>query len=67
MGVFTMRSILDYDRASMRITNLEHLPRGIGARLLLVIDSPYAGEYVAVRWLRKMPTTTRRLHHVLRV
>lgn len=61
-----MRSILDYDREKMKIRNVELLPRWLGCKLLLVVESPYAGEYVAKRWLRKMPQTTARCEHVVR-
>jgi hypothetical protein len=62
-----MRSIIDYDRESIKIANLEALPRGLGCSMLLVIESPYPGEYVAKRWLRKMPRTTARGEHVIRL
>jgi hypothetical protein len=62
-----MRSILDYDRNAMTLTNLDQLPKGKGCSLLLVIESPFAGEYAAIRWLRKMPKTTARCYHVLRI
>lgn len=62
-----MRSILDYCRESMTIRNLESLPRGLGASLLLVIESPYPGEYVAKRWLRTMPNNTAKCEHVIRL
>lgn len=61
-----MRSIIDYDPASVKIKNLESLPRGLNCPFLLVIESPYYGEYVAKRWLRKMPATTKQLEHVIR-
>lgn len=61
-----MRSILDYDRERTKISNTESLPRCLGCRLLLVIESPYADEYVAKRWLRKMPATTAKGEHVIR-
>jgi hypothetical protein len=61
-----MRSIIDYDRDTVRITNMEAMPRGLGCKLLLVIESPYYGEYIAKRWLRKMPTNTARCEHVIR-
>lgn len=49
-----MRNIIDYCR-EITITNTEQLPRGLGAKLLLAVKSPYDNEYVAERWLRKMP------------
>jgi hypothetical protein len=61
-----VRTIIDYDRETITIRNLDALPRGLGASLLLVVESPYAGEYVAKRWLRKMPATTERCHAVIR-
>lgn len=62
-----MRSVIDYCRESMTVTNIDQLPRGLGCSLLLVIESPYPNEYVAKRWLRKMPATTKRCEHVLRI
>ncbi len=62
-----MRQIVDYDRETMTITNLDQLPGGLGCKLLLVINSPYFGEYVAKRWLRKMPLSTRRGESVVRL
>ena len=61
-----MRSIVDFDRDGMKIANTDQLPRGTGCKLLLVIDSPYLGEYVAKRWLRKMPANTARGETVVR-
>lgn len=61
-----MRSIIDYCKDRDTITNLDALPRGLGCKLLLVIDSPYDYEYVAKRWLHKMPATTGRCEHVIR-
>jgi hypothetical protein len=52
-----MRTIID-NCPEIKITNTAQLPRGLGARLLLAVKSPYEGEYVAERWLRKMPETT---------
>lgn len=63
----TKRNIVDYDRETMTITNLDYLRGGLGCRLLLVIDSPFADEYIAKRWLRKMPTSTARGETILRV
>ena len=62
-----MKNIIDYERDNMTIKNLNQLPRGLGAKLLLVIDSPYPGEYIAKRWLRKMPTSTARGESILRL
>lgn len=61
-----MRSIIDYN-PDLKINNLEQLPKGLGCNLLLVIESPYPNEYVAVRWLRKMPEKTKRCHHIVRL
>ena len=62
-----MRSIVDYDRNTMTVTNLDQLTGGLGCNLLLVVDSPYEDEYVAIRWLRKMPKTTQQCEHIMRV
>ena len=61
-----MRSIIDYCN-DLKITNLDQLPKGLGCNLLLVIESPYPNQYVAVRWLRKMPSKTQRCYHVVRL
>jgi len=61
-----MRNIID-NHPELKITNLEQLPRAQGRNLLLVIESPFPGEYAAIRWLRKMPSTTARCHHVVRL
>lgn len=53
-----MRTIIDYDKDNMKITNLEQLPRGLGLRYLLCLESPYPATYIAERWLRKMPEST---------
>lgn len=62
-----MRNIIDYNPGVMTITNLDQLPKGLGCKLLLVINSPYPGEYVAKRWLRKMPATTRSTESIVRL
>ena len=61
-----MRNIVDYDRIAVTIRNLDALPRGLNAPLLLAIESPYRGEYVAKRWLRKMPANTAACEVVIR-
>lgn len=60
--------IIDYhkDRDNLKITNLGALPSGLGARYLLVIDSPYPNEYVARQWLRKLPKTVDRCQWIIR-
>lgn len=63
----TMRSIIDYNRETMTITNLDQLPKGLNRSLLLVTASPFANEYIAKRWLRKMPASTARNESVMRV
>lgn len=60
-----MRTIIDYS-PEVKITNLDAMPRGTGASYLLAIESPYAGEYAAKRWLRKMPATTKRPEVIIR-
>jgi len=62
-----VRRIIDYDREATKITNLDQLPSGLGLNLLLVIDSPYEGVYIAKRWLRKMPATTRQGEAIVRL
>jgi len=61
-----MRTIID-NSDEITIKNLEQLPNGLGCNLLLVIESPYVGEYAAKRWLRKMPKTTKRCEAVVRL
>ena len=46
--------MIDYS-PELTITNLDALPRGTGASYLLVIESPYANEYVAKAWKRVLP------------
>ena len=41
----------------LKITNLEHLAHGTGAKYLEVIRSHISGEYVAIQWRMKKPTT----------
>jgi hypothetical protein len=52
-----MPKIIDYC-PELKIHNTGILPRGSGAKFLLAIESIYLGEYVAKRWLRKMPVNT---------
>lgn len=58
-------SLIDYDPA-LKISNIESLPAGTGARYLLVVESPYYGEYIAKRWLRKLPASVSRIERVIR-
>lgn len=60
-----MRNIIDYF-PELKVTNMEQLPKAMGAKYLLVIESPYVGEYAAMRWMRKMPKTIKRCEHVVR-
>lgn len=60
------RKIVDYNKDTVKITNLGALPKGLGAQWLLAVESPYDGEYVAKRWLRKLPATTGRCEVVIR-
>lgn len=62
-----MVRIIDYNPAEVKITNTEQLPRGGGCPFLLVIESPYPGEYAAERWLRKLPATLPRCKAVVRL
>ena len=61
-----MRTIIDYDKNSVKVVNLAALPAGTGARYLLAIESPYPGEYVAKAWKRKMPASTGRGEVIIR-
>lgn len=58
-------SLIDYDPA-LKVTNIESLPSGTGARYLLVVESPYYGEYIAKRWLRKLPRSVSRIERIIR-
>lgn len=49
-----------YHTRDMRITNLDALPAGTGCPYLVVIESHRMSEYVARRWLRKMPSALKR-------
>lgn len=60
-----MRRIIDYHR-ELRITNLESLPAGTGARYLLAIESIYDGEFIAKQWKRVIPQTTKRGEVIIR-
>jgi hypothetical protein len=63
-----MATFVDYCPANPEIviTNLDQLPKRLGCKLLLAVESPYPGEYAAKRWLRKMPTATARCEVVIR-
>lgn len=54
-GYFTANPpiVIPFNR-TMRITNLDQLARGTGAKYLEVIESHLPGEYIAVRWRRKI-------------
>jgi hypothetical protein len=54
------RRIVDYNR-NIKILNTEQLPKGLGCKLLLCETPHYTEpeEYIANRWLRKMPENTR--------
>ena len=58
-------SLIDYD-PEIKITNIESLPSGTGARYLLVVESPYYGEYIAKKWLRKLPASVSRIERIIR-
>ena len=58
-------SLIDYD-PEIKITNIESLPSGTGARYLLVVESPYYGEYIAKKWLRKLPASVSRIERIVR-
>ena len=58
-------SLIDYDPA-LKVTNIESLPSGTGARYLLVVESPYCGEYIAKKWLRKLSASVSRIERIIR-
>ncbi len=62
------KSLIDYpkNKESITITNLDHLPHGAGCGYLLVIESPYPGEYIAEKWLRKLPQSCPNHKRVIR-
>jgi hypothetical protein len=47
--------IIDYT-PELKVANVQALPRGLGSPYLLVIMSPFPNEWIAKRWLRKLPT-----------
>jgi len=51
----SMKQKVIKNRRELKVANLEHLPRGLGARYLEVIESHRAGEYIAKQWRRKLP------------
>lgn len=59
--------IIDYRAGETKILELHRLRAGLRRRLLLVIDSPYDGVYIAKRWLRKLPAKTRRNETIIRL
>lgn len=62
-----MRKIIDYN-PQILVTNLEQLPKGTGSRFLLTIEGIYEQpkEYIAKRWLRKLPEHTNRGEAIIR-
>lgn len=62
-----MRQIIDYN-PTIRVLNLDQLPKGTGSRFLLVINTIYEQpkEYIAKRWLRKLPEHTNRGETIIR-
>lgn len=58
--------IIDYCPESVKVDNLDALPRGAGCQYLVVIDSPYDHEYIAKRWARVMPKSLGRAERVIR-
>lgn len=46
--------IIPFSR-SMRITNLESIPRGLGRRYLLVVLSPNSDGFIAKQWKSTVP------------
>ena len=58
-------SIVDYC-PEITITNTDSLPAGTGCQYLLVIESPYAYQYIAKRWLRKLPQSVKRTERIVR-
>ena len=60
-----LRHIVDYEPA-LDIRNIDSLPRGLGCRYLLVVESHYLGTYIAKAWKRKMPSTTKRGEAIIR-
>lgn len=60
-----MRNIVDYEPI-LDIRNIAQLPKGLGCKYLLVIDSPYPATYIAKAWKRTMPTNTARGETIIR-
>jgi len=53
----SMKQKVIKNRRELKVANLEHLARGLGARYLEVIESHRAGEYIAKQWRRKLPAS----------
>jgi tRNA(Glu) U13 pseudouridine synthase TruD len=49
-----MPRIIDHNR-DLVIRNIEALPRGLNCPFMLALESHIYGEYIAKRWLRKIP------------
>lgn len=49
----------------MRITNLDQLPNGTGAKYLEVLDNG-SGPFIAVRWKNVQPKTLPKNHFLIR-
>ena len=60
------QSLVDYDKDTVTITNVDNLPAGLGARLLLVVESPFDNEYIAKRWLHKLPNNVSPIERIIR-
>lgn len=43
---------------NMKVSNLESLPSGTGAKFLIVMED-FKGRYIAKRWARKEPVNLR--------
>ena len=48
------------------IHNLEALPHGTGCAYLLVITGQYDNEYIAKRWMRKLPNSVHQNERIVR-
>ena len=57
--------VISYSR-EIKITNLDQLARGTGARYIEVVDSHVPGEYVAVQWRRRLPVSVMTGHKFIR-
>ena len=62
------QNMLDWPavKDQITITNMEALPRGVGAPYLIVVESHYPDIYIAKRWARTLPRGLGRSERIIR-